>query len=230
MRPLLVAGLVVSLTLSGLAAWWPQPDDTTGLLPAARVPGRVAGGPGPAAAADLARAPVRPAPVPSTQPGAAAPPVVVATPPAARLATATAATTVATATTAATATTTDTTATATATLPTRAADWPAPGAAALAAWQGVPAAKPAGSASANPGASDTPPLPVFPYQWIGQLDDGGAPQVLLASAQRSVGVRRGAVLDGRWRLDRAPGGPWKATHLPSGLVVVVRGAPSNAEP
>ena len=219
MRPLLVAGLVASLALSGLAAWWPQSDDTTGLLPAARAPGRVAGGPGPAAAADLTRAPVRPVPVPSTQPGAAAPSGVVATPPAARLATATTATKAATA-----------TATATATLPTRAADWPAPGAAALAAWQGAPAAKPAGPASANPAASDAPPLPVFPYQWIGQLDDGGVPQVLLASAQRSVGVRRGAVLDGRWRLDRAPGEPWKATHLPSGLVVGVRGAPSNAEP
>ena len=209
MRPLLVAGLVVSLALSGLAAWWPQPDDTTGLLPAARAPGRVAGGPGPVAAADLTRAPRRPVPVPSTQPGAAAPP-------AARLATATTATT--------------TTATTTATLPTRAADWPAPGAAALAAWQGAPAAKPAKPVSAKLAALDAPPLPVFPYQWIGQLDDGGVPQVLLASAQRSVGVRRGAVLDGRWRLDRAPGEPWKATHLPSGLVVGVRGAPSNAEP
>lgn len=209
MRPLLVAGLVASLALSGLAAWWPQSDDTTGLLPAARAPGRVAGRPGPAAVADLSRAPARPLPVPSTQPGAAAPPVAVATPPAASLATAT---------------------TATATLPTRAADWPAPGAAALAAWQGAAAAKPAASASANPAASAAPPLPVFPYQWIGQLDDGGAPQVLLASAQRSVGVRRGAVLDGRWRLDRAAGEPWKATHLLSGLVVAVRGAPSIAEP
>ena len=207
MRPLLVAGLVASLALSGLAAWWPQPDDTTGLLPAARAPGRVAGGPGPVAAADLTRAPRRPVPVPSTPPGAAAPPT-------ARLATAT----------------TATTATATAALPTRAADWPAPGAAALAAWQGAPAAKPTKPASAKPAASDAPPLPVFPYQWIGQLDDGGVPQVLLASAQRSVGVRRGAVLDGRWRLDRSPGEPWKATHLPSGLVVSVRGAPSNGDP
>ena len=122
--------------------------------------------------------------------------------------------------------TTTTAITGTATLPTRATDWPAPGAAALAAWQGAPAAKPAASASANPAASAAAPLPVFPYQWIGQLDDGGAPQVLLASSQRSVGVRRGAVLDCRWRLDRAPGEPWKATHLPSGLVVTVRGARS----
>ena len=117
-------------------------------------------------------------------------------------------------------------------LPTRAADWPAPGAAALAAWQGATLLPLGAAAPAVAAASALPqqaPSPVFPYQWIGQLDDGTAPQALLASAQRSVAVRRGAVLDGRWRLDRAPGEPWKATHLPSGAVVAVRGSPA-AEP
>ena len=115
------------------------------------------------------------------------------------------------------------------TLATRPADWPAPSARALAAWQGPPP-QAAAPAPAGPAASAAAAAPVFPYQWIGQLDDGGPTQVLLASAQRSVGVRQGAVLDGRWRLDRAPGQPWQAIHLPSGRAVEVRGAPAGAAP
>ena len=213
-----MAALVASLALSGLAAWWPVADDSTGLLPAPRTAGRVSAAPGPATAADPDRAPVPPvSPVPT------APPVPVPVP-----ATPTSPLAVPAAPSAAAA------AAPTATLPTRPADWPEPGAAALAAWQGALPVRPAASASAaaaaNPAAPATAPLPVFPYQWIGQLDDGGPPQVLLASGQRSVGVRQGAVVDGRWRLDRAPGEPWKATHLPSGVVVSVRGAPSAGEP
>jgi hypothetical protein len=74
------------------------------------------------------------------------------------------------------------------------------------------------------------PRPAFPYRWIGQLDDGGAPQVLLASAQRTVAVRLGATLDGRWRVERAPGGALQARTLPDGEPVPVPGAPAAASP
>jgi hypothetical protein len=204
MRPWLVIGLVASLALSGLAAWWPTPDDPSDLLPGVPTRGRPADAPQTQAATGSARAPVLNPP-----PRAAATAATALTSPAAAPA-----------------------APATA-LPTRAADWPEPGAAALAAWQGALVAAAGASAAARPSASASsaePPAPVFPYQWIGQLDDGGPPQVLLASAQRSVAVRRGAVLDSRWRLDRAAGEPWKATHLPSGRVVSVRGSPVAGEP
>ena len=117
-------------------------------------------------------------------------------------------------------------------LPTRAADWPAPPAAALAAWQGQAAAPLPSPAAASrqaalqaAAAAAVPAAPVFPYRWIGQLDDGGAPQLLLASAQRSVGVRLGATLDARWRLVRHASGQLLAQALPDGEAVPVPGAP-----
>jgi hypothetical protein len=124
-------------------------------------------------------------------------------------------------------------ASATPSLPTRAADWPAPPAAALAAWQGQAAAPPPTAAatasrraaSQAAAAAPGPAAPVFPYRWIGQLDDGGAPQLLLASAQRSVGVRLGATLDARWRLVRHASGQLLAQALPDGESVPVPGAP-----
>lgn len=54
-------------------------------------------------------------------------------------------------------------------LATRPADWPAPGAAALAAWQGPPPPAAATGASVTASAPSRPATP-FPYQWIGQLD------------------------------------------------------------
>lgn len=116
-------------------------------------------------------------------------------------------------------------------LPTRPADWPAPTALALAAWQGAappaPAAAPAATARA---AAASAAAPVFPWRWIGQLDDGAAPQVLLASAQRTVGVRLGATLDGRWRLLRSPSGALLAQPLPDGDPLPVPGAPPAPPP
>lgn len=116
-------------------------------------------------------------------------------------------------------------------LPARPADWPAPGAAALAAWQGTTpppgAARPAAAAASAPARAAAPP---FPYQWIGQLDDGAAPQLLLASAQRSVGVRLGEVLDGRWRLDHDAAGVLQATALDGSGAQPVRGAPPRRPP
>lgn len=115
-------------------------------------------------------------------------------------------------------------------LPTRPADWPAPPATALAAWQG-PAAPPAPTQAARPAlAAASAAAPVFPYRWIGQLDDGGTPQVLLASAQRSVAVHLGTTLDGRWRLLTGPGGVLQAQPLPDGALQVVPGAPPAALP
>jgi hypothetical protein len=114
-------------------------------------------------------------------------------------------------------------------LPTRPADWPAPPAAALAAWQGLPA--PAPALAVRPAlAASAGAVPVFPYRWIGQLDDGGAPQVLLASAQRSVAVRLGATLDNRWRLLTGPGGVLQVQPLPDGTPLAVPGAPPAAQP
>lgn len=115
-------------------------------------------------------------------------------------------------------------------LPTRAADWPAPSPAGLAAWQTQATAGAGHSAvltvAAAPASAASRPAAVFPYRWIGQFDDGdGAPQQLLASEQRSVGVRLGATLDGRWRLLRNDAGRLLAQALPDGEALPVPGAP-----
>ena len=57
-----------------------------------------------------------------------------------------------------------------------------------------------------------------------------APQVLLASAQRSVAVRLGATLDNTWRLLTGPGGGLQAQPLPDGAPLAVPGAPRTAQP
>lgn len=118
-----------------------------------------------------------------------------------------------------------------ASLPTRPADWPAPPAAALAAWQGAAPPPPAPLAADAPGAlAARAPRAVFPYRWIGRLDDGDTPQVLLASPQRTVAVRLGAVLDGRWRLQATPDGVLQAQPLPDGEPLAVPGAPLAPAP
>lgn len=119
-------------------------------------------------------------------------------------------------------------------LPARPADWPAVGRAALQAWQGLPdrpdrAANTDAASQTGPGASASASAQAqaaaFPYRWIGQLDDGaGPPQVLLSSAQRSVGVRLGQVLDGRWRIEHDPQGVLMATALQGGQAQPVPGA------
>ena len=124
-------------------------------------------------------------------------------------------------------------------LPTRAADWPPPPPAALAAWQG-PAAAPLRStalgarggaaAAAPPAASAAAAAAEFAYQWIGQLDDGITPKLLLASARRSIGVPLGALIDGQWRLARSTDGTLQAIHQPSGTPVDVLGAPRATDP
>lgn len=92
--------------------------------------------------------------------------------------------------------------------------------------QAAAAPRRAGVAAA-PASATAAPAAVFPYRWIGQLDDSdGPPQQLLASEQRSVGVRLGATLDGRWRLLRDPAGRLLAQALPDGEAVPVPGAPA----
>lgn len=115
-------------------------------------------------------------------------------------------------------------------LPTRPADWPTPPAAALAAWQGAPEAPPRPVAAPPAARAARAPQPAFPYRWIGQLDDGHMPQVLLASAQRTVAVRLDAVLDNRWRLQLGAGGVLQALPLPEGEALPVPGAPLAAAP
>ena len=45
-----------------------------------------------------------------------------------------------------------------------------------------------------------PPVPAFPYQLIGHLDDG-VPQALLSDTSRSFGVKAGDAIDDQWRVD-----------------------------
>ena len=49
---------------------------------------------------------------------------------------------------------------------------------------------------------------------------------MLSSAQRSVGVRLGQVLDGRWRIEHDPQGALIATALQGGQAQPVPGAAS----
>lgn len=126
-------------------------------------------------------------------------------------------------------------------LPTRAGDWPAPGSAGLQAWQGraggtgpgaaAPRLAVASSAALAVSAKTLPAAaPDFPYRWIGQLDDGSTPQVLLGNAQRTLALRLGDTLDGRWRLQRGANGALQALALASGDAVAVPGAPSGLQP
>ncbi len=105
--------------------------------------------------------------------------------------------------------------------------WPAAPAAALAAWGQAPAAPPPAPTPAA--AEGPPPVPKFPYSFIGRLDDGAEPTsasttgtaaiastVLLGGTQRSLGVRVGDVLDGQWRVDRITRSALHLTWLPTG--------------
>jgi hypothetical protein len=96
--------------------------------------------------------------------------------------------------------------------------WPEASEAALAAWSPPPPPPAPPVALAAP---PKPKAPAFPYQWIGQLDDGETPQALLSSPQRSFGVRAGDVLEGRWRVERIASRGLQVTWLPTGDLVDV---------
>ena len=205
MRPALGALLAVSLLATGWLALQPSDDDAPALPPAPR-----AQGPAPRLAA---APPLRAPPTSATSPTSPKSPTSPSLPTSPKSPTLT----------------TSPTSPIPPALPTRPADWPAPSAAALAAWQGAAPAPAAPSAATAATAPASRPAAPFPYQWIGRLDDGGTPQALLSSAQRSVGVRLGDVLDGRWRIDEAADGTLRATVLASGEVLLLRsGAPAAA--
>jgi hypothetical protein len=96
--------------------------------------------------------------------------------------------------------------------------WPQASDAALAAWSPPP---PPAAPPQPPAAAPKAKAPTFPYQWIGQLDDGETPQALLSSPQRSFGVRAGDVLEGRWRVERIATRGLQVTWLPTGDLVDV---------
>jgi hypothetical protein len=93
--------------------------------------------------------------------------------------------------------------------------WPEAGEAALAAWSAPPPAPPPAVATAAlpPPRRQAPP---FPYRWIGRLDDGESPLVLLSGTQRSFGARAGEVLDGQWRIEQIAALGLQVTWLPTG--------------
>lgn len=74
----------------------------------------------------------------------------------------------------------------------------------VAAW-GSPL--PAATADAPALAAQAPAVPVvpappFPYELIGQIDDGTGRRALLSGPLRSLAVRAGDVIDGQWRVDQ----------------------------
>jgi hypothetical protein len=93
-------------------------------------------------------------------------------------------------------------------------DWPEPNAGALAAWAPIRAAQQ--TPAAAPAPPERPRPPAFPYQWIGQLDEGGDPRALLSGSHRSFGVRSGDVIDGRWRIEQVSGRNLQLTWVPTG--------------
>jgi hypothetical protein len=81
----------------------------------------------------------------------------------------------------------------------------------------LPKRLPPAAAAAASAPPEKPPLPAFPYRWIGQLtDEQGATVTLLASSQRSLGARAGDVVDGNWRIKAVADDRVDITWLPTG--------------
>lgn len=59
---------------------------------------------------------------------------------------------------------------------------------------------------APPPVQQTPPsppvAPLFPYAYLGRVDDAGRASVLLGRADRSLTVQDGDLIDGVWRVER----------------------------
>jgi len=100
------------------------------------------------------------------------------------------------------------------------AEWPAPSAQALAAWQPPPPPPPP-PAPVAPSTPPRPAPPAFPYQWIGRLQDGAVSTALLNGPQRSLAVAEGQAIDAQWRLDRIAERQLSLTWLPGGDTVSV---------
>ncbi len=94
----------------------------------------------------------------------------------------------------------------------------------LAAWQPPPpppAPKLPPAPPAPPAVAATPVAPPLPYQMIGRVVEGeGARAVevaLLSGPSRSLGARRGDVIDGQWRVEQVSSAGVRLTWLPGQL-------------
>ena len=107
--------------------------------------------------------------------------------------------------------------------------WPDVDTAARAAWS-PPVKSQLPASVPSPPAPPVPPPP-FPYQWLGQLQEGALLRFFLSSPQQTVAVAAGEVLEGRWRVDGAEAGRLRLTWLPTGATVHVspRG-PTSSKP
>ena len=99
-------------------------------------------------------------------------------------------------------------------------DWPALAAAARSAWLPPPPPPAPPPPPPRPPPPPAPPPP-FPYQWIGQLDNAGTLHYFLGGSQRTLAVRRGEVVDQRWRIEGTESGRLLLTWLPTGAPVQV---------
>jgi hypothetical protein len=104
--------------------------------------------------------------------------------------------------------------------------WPAPTAAALAAWRAAPRAVPARPAAPPPPPPAEPaPPPPLPYQWIGQIEEEGRPRFFLADAQALWPVSPGEALATGWRVDGLQAGQLQFTWLATGATVLLPARP-----
>ena len=79
-------------------------------------------------------------------------------------------------------------------------DWAKPVDAQLAAW--MPPAPPPPPPAPPPPPPAPPMAPQFPYQLIGRMVDGNVEQALLASANRTLSVKVGELIDNQWMVDQ----------------------------
>jgi hypothetical protein len=94
--------------------------------------------------------------------------------------------------------------------------WPDLTADARAAWS--PPARPVPPASAPPPLAPPPP---FPYQWLGQLQDGGVTRWFIASPQQTLAVAAGDIVEPQWRVEGREGGRLRLTWLPTGASLLL---------
>ncbi len=94
--------------------------------------------------------------------------------------------------------------------------WPDLAAGARAAWSPPPKPVP----PAPPPPPPAPP-PAFPYQWLGQLQDGGVTRWFIASPQQTLAVAAGDTVDQHWRVEGSEGSRLRVTWLPTGASVLL---------
>ncbi|MDC8785702.1 hypothetical protein [Roseateles koreensis] len=88
----------------------------------------------------------------------------------------------------------------------------------FAAWSPPPPPAPPVVAKGPPPPPPPPVAPPFPYQVMGRLVDGVEAQVFLVSANRSIAVKVGDVVDAQWRVENiSEQGALKLLWLPGRL-------------